>query len=348
MDAIAEATQTIYFIDKDWYLTFKKLDAAADANLTIDKEKYFTLDSGDNKRLAKIVSATELGDNISASLSVSGSAQYIRDNPFWVLRDDLAGLVDGALAKIGGLTINQFDCSWRGNFLLEVGDKLEFITKDNKSVFSYLLDDNISFDGSLNQRTKWKYKEDEADGAENPTNLGEALKQTYARVDKANKQIELVASEAALNKESIASLQINTDGINASIKNIEAANAEALETLNNDLATLSSQVDAKVTAQDVTIEIQKELANGATKVITSTGFTFDDTGLSVEKSGSEMKTQITEKGMVVYKDSQAVLTANNIGVDAVNLHATTYLIIGNNSRFEDYNGNRTGCFWIGG
>ena len=61
-----------------------------------------------------------------------------------------------------------------------------------------------------------------------------------------------------------------------------------------------------------------------------------------------METQITEDGMVVYRNEDAVLTANNVGVDAVNLHATTYLIIGENSRFEDYGGSRTGCFWIGG
>ena len=61
-----------------------------------------------------------------------------------------------------------------------------------------------------------------------------------------------------------------------------------------------------------------------------------------------MKTQITEDGMTVYKSDEAVLTANNLGVDAVNLHATTYLIIGTKSRFEDYGSSRTGCFWIGG
>ena len=53
--------------------------------------------------------------------------------------------------------------------------------------------------------------------------------------------------------------------------------------------------------------------------------------------------------MRVSKGGQVVLTGDNNGVEALNLHATTYLIIGNNSRFEDYdNGSRTGCFWIGG
>ena len=102
-----------------------------------------------------------------------------------------------------------------------------------------------------------------------------------------------------------------------------------------------------MTAEDVKLEIKSELSNGVTKVETTTGFTFNDEGLTVSKSGSEMTTQITEDGMTVFRDNTAVLIANNVGVDAVNLHATTYLIIGNNSRFEDYGEDRTGCFWIG-
>lgn len=108
-----------------------------------------------------------------------------------------------------------------------------------------------------------------------------------------------------------------------------------------------TQVELAMTSEDVTLAIQQEMSNGVEKVVTTTGFIFDDEGLTVEKSNREMKTQITEDGMTVYKNNTAVLTANNKGVDAANLHATTYLIIGKNSRFEDY-GNRTGCFWIGG
>ena len=69
--------------------------------------------------------------------------------------------------------------------------------------------------------------------------------------------------------------------------------------------------------------------------------------MTVEKSGKEMKTTITEDGMTVYRSGEGVLQANNEGVKAKNLHANTYLIIGNNSRFEDYKYDRTGCFWIG-
>lgn len=347
LDAIAEATQTIYYIDSNQNLVFKRLDKDGAAIFTIDREKYITLESGDNRRLATIVHATELGDNVSASTTETGSTQYVRDNPFWDLRGDIATLVDNALAAVGGLTINQFECEWRGNPLLEIGDKIALVTKDNNTAISYVLDDVIFYDGSLSQTTRWSYEDDNSETEDNPTNLGDALKQTYARVDKANKQIDLVASEVGANSEAISNLQVTTEGITASVSSIEENVAAALDDINEGLSTLTTRVDAAITSEDVTIAIQTELANGVDSVTTSTGFTFNEEGLTVSKSDSEMTTQITEDGMTVYKNDEAVLTANNAGVNAVNLHATTYLIIGTNSRFEDYGSNRTGCFWIG-
>lgn len=146
-------------------------------------------------------------------------------------------------------------------------------------------------------------------------------------------------------------MQINTDSISASVKQVEENVKNEIAGVADDVAALTSQVQAKMTAEDVTIEIQKELSKGVERVVTSTGFTFDDEGLSVSKTGSEMTTQITEDGMRVYRSGEEMLKANNEGVKAVNLHAYTYLIIGESSRLEDYikSGEvRTGCFWIGG
>ena len=347
LNAVAEATQTIYYINNEENLTFKRLDVSGASVLTIDKSKYFSLSSKTNKRLATICHATELGDNVSASITESGSIQYIRDNPFWDLRDDIETLVNNALAATGGITINQFDCSWRGDYSLEIGDKISLVTKDNSTSISYVLNDTISYDGGLSEKTKWSYSNNDVETASNPTTIGDALKQTYARVDKANKQIELVASENAANSEKIANMQIDVNGISAEVKQVKDDFNSNIEVVNGDIQTLTKKVNAAMTAEDVKLEIKSELSNGVTKVETTTGFTFNDEGLTVSKSGSEMTTQITEDGMTVFRDNTAVLIANNVGVDAVNLHATTYLIIGNNSRFEDYGEDRTGCFWIG-
>ena len=348
LNAIAEATQTIYFIDSQWTLTFKRLDINGKPVYDITKDCYYALKSGENRRLAAICHATELGNNITASLSVSGTTQYIRNNPFWELREDVADLVDSALNAIGGITINQFECSWRGNFLLEIGDKIGLITKDNKKATSYLLDDVITYDGSLSEATRWNYIENESETESNPTSLGDVIKRTYARVDKVNKQIELLASETATNYENISSLQLNTESITASVQEMVKEASDSLGAINDDIATLNNKVEAAMTAENVKVVIQSELESGVEKITTRTGFTFDDVGLTIDKTGTEMSTTITEDGMTVYRDNTAMLVANNVGVEATNLYAKTYLIIGNNSRIEDYGSNRTACFWIGG
>lgn len=351
LDAVAEVTQTVYFITNERKICFRRLSSDGDANFTIDKEKYFTLSSKTNKRLGTIVSATELGDNLSVSTTESGSTQYIRNNPFWDLREDRATLLDNALAAVGGFTLNQFECDWHGNYLLEIGDKIALVTKDNSQAISYVLDDTIEYNGGISEKTKWSYEdnENETDINSAPTNLGDAIRQTYAKVDKANKEIEIVASQAEENSNSIAAIKVNVNSINATVQQQQQNLDDSIDSLNNDVAALNETVaSARLESQQAILEFKQEIEqDGIDKVTTSTGFTFNEEGMTVEKSGKEMKTTITEDGMTVYRSGEGVLQANNEGVKAKNLHANTYLIIGNNSRFEDYKYDRTGCFWIG-
>ena len=352
LNAIAEATQTIFYINNNNVLTFKRLDKDGDPVKTIDMNTRITADTADNRRLGTIANITELGDNLSASLEVTGTTQYIRNNPFWETREDLATLIDNALAQVGGMTINEFSCTWRGDPALEIGDKIALVTdKGNSTITSYLLNDTITFDGGLEEKTEWNFNSDNSETASNPTSIGETLRYTYAKVDKVNQQIDIVAKNIEVNSETVSALQLNTEAISASVKQIQESTESSLATMNDSIGTLTTKVDAAITSENLSIEVQKELANGVNSVTTTTGFTFDEVGLTVSKSGSEMTTQITEDGMTVYRDDEAMLTADNTGVKAVNLHATTYLIIGNNSRLEDWEKDgeaRTACFWIGG
>lgn len=334
LNAVAEATQTIYFMNNDWKLVFKRLDVAGKPVLTIDKSRYFTLSSKTNVTLNSIVHVTDLSDNVMAEdLTIQGKAQYIRNNPFWDLRNDVSDLVAKGFAAVKGLTINQFDCSWRGNFLLEIGDKIALVTKDNEIVHSYLLNDAMEYNGGFKATTQWHYSESESEKVDSaPATLGETVKETYAKIDKANKRIELVADNTS-------NLIIETSKISASV-------SEMSTTMNG----LSKRVDMAVTPNDVEIQIQSTLASGAVnEITTTTGFTFNEEGLTISKSGAEMNTTVSEDGMVVYRGADPLLTANHEGVDAMNLHATTYLYVGAHSLFQDYDlgGNqRTGCFWI--
>lgn len=313
LNAIAEVTLTICYLDINNFLVFKRLDKDGDPVLTITKEDYIELDSKTNRRLSAIVSVTELGDNVGASLAQSGTTQYVRDNPFLDLRDDVAQWVDEALVTMGGLTINQFECSWRGNPGLEPGDKIALVAKDGSTITSFVLNDTISYDGSLSENTSWHY-EDSSEDESNPSSIGEVLKKTFAKVDKVNQQVEIVAAETA-------QLKLDAESFNVSIE------------------TLQKEIDDKPDLEDIEIDV--------TEVTTTTGFMFNQDGLTISKSNSEISTLITEDGMSISRKDEEILKADNTGVKAEDLHATTYLIIGKNSRFEDFADTRTACIWIG-
>ena len=160
--------------------------------------------------------------------------------------------------------------------------------------------------------------------------------------------VDDLKGQVQANTESIASLQINADNISATVKEIQTNTEEALETVGSDIATLTQQVQASMTSEDVSILIQQEMSNGVNSVTTETGYKFDKDGLTISKTGNEMSTKVDEDGLTIYKNgSEVMLDVSNQGVEAKNINVSTYLIVGNNSRFENYGSNRTGCFFIG-
>lgn len=352
LDDIAEATQTIYYQDAD-EIIFKRLDVNGNAALTVSKSDYFTLSAKTPCVLNAVASVTELGDNVIASRNNNEYTQYIRDNAIWTLRNDIVTQLDNALAAVGGLTIYPFNCKWRGNYLLEIGDKINLVTKNNDTITAYLLEEQTTYNGGLNSTMSWEYEKDNG-GFNNPSTLGEAVYETYAKVDKVNKQIDLVVSESSKNSEEVAAMKEQVSQISMTTESVSTTVSSLEQQVGNnqdDIISIKKEVEMMVTDEDLTIAISSELANGVNQVTTATGYTFNADGLTIERSDSEITTTITQDGMSIKRGDDLVLTANNEGVSAEDLHATTYLIIGENSRFEDYkdgNKKRTGCFWIGG
>ena len=126
---------------------------------------------------------------------------------------------------------------------------------------------------------------------------------------------------------------------------------QSIADVSNSVADLSSKVEMKLDAEAVKIEIEKEISDGVDRVVTKSGYAFDEDGLSISKEGEEIKNKLDNTGMYVKKQDEEILTANKDGVKATDLHAKTFLIIGagnGRSRFEDYGVDRTACFWIGG
>lgn len=158
-------------------------------------------------------------------------------------------------------------------------------------------------------------------------------------------------------------------GVNAQAIIGDIIMGNSLRILNKDGKDLLSVVDGKIEAQigdvnseltsmkmdtnglNIRIQSLEEADTEVKEVTTTTGYKFDADGLHIHKSGEEMTNVLDNTGMRVTRSNEDILTANNNGVNAINLTARKYLVIGENSRFENYsNGTdfrRTACFYIG-
>lgn len=346
LNDIAEITGTICFIDVEDKIRFKMLNP--EPVLDIDKSLYFEFKLGDSATISQISHATELGDNLTAG-NEGGYNAIIRNNAFISLREDIPNVLDNLLRGVNGLTFYTYDLKWRGNPALEIGDKVTVTLKDDSTVDVYYLGETLTYDGGLVATAAYKIGESESIDS-NPTTIGEAINKTYAKVDKVNQTITLYAEKIEGNASDISQIIQDAEKIVASVEGISSAVEEGMEGINDAISVLEEKATVGITKSDVTIAIDKALSNGVEKVETSTGYKFDEDGLTISKSNSEISTQITENGMTVSQGGSTVLSANNNGVNAKNLHATTFLIIGDTSRFETFTEDgetRVGCFWIG-
>ncbi|OUN16991.1 hypothetical protein, partial [Pseudoflavonifractor sp. An85] len=97
----------------------------------------------------------------------------------------------------------------------------------------------------------------------------------------------------------LSDLEINTNAITATVQRVQSETQTSLDGVEQSLQELTEQVSLSLTSDQVNIAIEKKLSEGVETVKTATGFTFDEEGLTVSKTGSEMSTKVTEDGMEV-------------------------------------------------
>lgn len=127
------------------------------------------------------------------------------------------------------------------------------VTKDNNTAISYILDDVITYSGGLTQTTQWDYNDNDTETPTNSASLGEVLNETYAKVDKAAKTVEIVASQVDGMNESIAQLQMDTESLTASVQQVQANTSQSIDGIQQDIETLTQRVEATVTPDEVTL-----------------------------------------------------------------------------------------------
>jgi len=139
----------------------------------------------------------------------------------------------------------------------------------------------------------------------------------------------------------LAALQLTLEGLQARVQQ-QSMTEDGLKQQLSQLA-----LDAGALA----LRLQSVEEKGTAKVTTQTGYTFDENGLHIDRSGHPSASRLDHTGLYVTRYGQPVLTANDAGVIAYDVTVGNYLVIGSHARFEDYmdalDSKRTACFFVG-
>lgn len=135
----------------------------------------------------------------------------------------------------------------------------------------------------------------------------------------------------------LAAIDLDLEGIRSRVESQETA----VQGIAGSVSSLTQ------TAESLHLELETIRENGTDRVMTGTGYTFDDQGLLISRTDSDMENLLDHTGMYVRRNGEVLLQANNQGVQTRDVTVRNYLIVGENARFEDYGSDRTACYYIG-
>ena len=227
--------------------------------------------------------------------------------------------IEGIYNALYGLTYYPHEVESFGIGILDICDLFTIETLDGNTYTALHLTGSMEITQGLIETTKGTAPAATETDYKAASKTDRVINKTILRVDKQEQEIQALVTTTTNQKNE----------------------------LTGQIENLTKTVEQKITADDVQILISKTV-EGITSITTTKGYTFSDDGLHIKDSGAEMENTIDHTGMYVDRDEDNILTANHEGVDAINLRARQFFIIGDNSRLENYEKKRTACFYIGG
>lgn len=245
--------------------------------------------------------------------------------------------------QLNGLEYYINDFSSTGVCYYDICDKY-YVKVANKFYKCIMFNDEINITQGLEENIYTEMPEESETDYKKADKTDRRINQAYSIVDKQNVKIEDLTSR-------ITTLNTTTNN-----------NYQELLTKFNDYTPQSDTIQIEQSVRQLQTdtytktEINTKLTDGSvTKVLTTAG-TFDENGLTIEKTNAKSKGRFNEKGVTVLDTTGSTDTEllfagfdedlNESIVRTRNLSVTKYLNIGSNSRVEDYE-NGTGVFFVG-
>ena len=172
---------------------------------------------------------------------------------------------------------------------------------------------------------------------------------------------------------------IDVNGIQTNVSSFEQITNEQLSTLSGDFSDYKDATDTEIqqindkfenlaTDDDIAgvvhsveqlqtdtytkTQINTMMIDGTVKKLSTTSMTIDENGMTFEKTNAKAKTNLNQNGLSILDNNNNVILKaaydSNVGntvVDTYRHQVHEYFIMGQHSRFEDFE-NGTGCFYI--
>lgn len=351
---IAESADCFAFIGRDGKLYFKHI---YENETEIALDMFGEYKWGEEFKISKVsyedgIRSFKFGDETRNNLWISQDNMYIVDEE----------QVENIYNEINGLVANSFEGKTVIDPAIDIGDK---IIIDGKPV---IYQGEMTLEGrfvvQISSKIQIKQKEETTVKKESQKVVNRRVQSEINQIDgKITQLVEENAETSTKLSQHEQTIDSITNKVSSNTTEINNNYQDILQKLGDkaqkdDVISLENKVETIQTNTDYAIKISEDIqANGASKVKTETGYTFDNDGLTIEKTNAKTKSKLNEAGLEITdatgSSEESLLFAGydkNIGetvVKSKNMNVEKYLTVGRYSRIEDYE-EGTGVFWIGG
>ena len=350
-DELAQATASTICINNDDKLEIRYIK---ETNDTIDEEYFKDINVNFGEKYGKInsivLSRSGESDNVylrdEQSVEQNGLCELkIVDNQ--IMNDNnRSDYLPNILEKLNGIEYYINDYSSTGICYYDLCDRYNVLIGDN--VYSCVMfNDEIIITQGLEENIYTEMPEESETDYNKADKTDRRINQAYIIVNKQNQSIEALTS-------SVSQVEIKTNN------NYQAT----LEKFDN-YTPLSKTIQIENSVKNIQTdtytktEINTKLIDGSVSKVQTTSGTFDENGMTYEKTNAPTSTTINEVGVRVNKinSTESVLFAGYVNdenqqysdyagqtiVASENIIVRNYLVVGSKSRLEDYE-DGTGIF----
>lgn len=345
LDQLAEVTASTICINENDELEIRYIN---ETNDTIDEEYLKDINVNFGEKFGSIntivLSRSGGSDNVYYPSNLPEVPCEIKIIDNLIMNDNnRSNYLPDIYDKLNGLEYYINDFTSTGICYYNLCDKYNVIIGEN-NYSCIMFNDEINITQGLEEKVYTDMPDDTNTDYKKADKIDRKINQAYIIVDKQNQQIEAVTS-------TVSTIDVRE---NNNYQELLSKFGDYMPT--SDFVDLENSVRQLQTDTYTKTEVDTKLTDGSVTMVSTTSGTFDEDGLTIEKTNAKSKGRFNETGVTVFDATGSIdeellfagydESLNESIVRTKNINVTKYLSIGTKSRIEDYE-NGTGIFYVG-